>query len=86
MGSIPGQDRHQQVLFPASMENYSDAANPVDVKPMAACRQETPHALQGGCRAWIFLCQTLALVGRARITLAGSHLKAVHRHVGSHYV
>ena len=29
MGSIPGQDRHQQVLFPESLDDYIDAANPV---------------------------------------------------------
>ena len=29
MGYIQGQDRHQQVLFPESLDDYIDAANPV---------------------------------------------------------
>ena len=29
MGSIHGQDRHQQGLFPESLADYIDAANPV---------------------------------------------------------
>jgi len=29
MGYIHGQDRHQQVLFPESLDDYIDAANPV---------------------------------------------------------
>jgi len=29
MGFIQGQDHHQQVLFPESLDDYSDAANPV---------------------------------------------------------
>jgi transposase len=29
MGSIHGQDRHQQVLFPVSLDDYIDAAHPI---------------------------------------------------------
>jgi transposase len=29
MGYIHGQDRHQQVLFPESLDDYIDAANPI---------------------------------------------------------
>jgi hypothetical protein len=29
MGYIHGQDRHQQVFFPESLDDYIDAANPV---------------------------------------------------------
>jgi transposase len=29
MGYIHGQDRHQQVLFPESLDDYIDEANPV---------------------------------------------------------
>lgn len=50
-----------------------------DFKTSADFRRETPQALQGVCREFPVLCQTLARFGRERIAMDGSKCKAVNR-------
>ena len=150
MSSIQGPERHQQVLFPASLDAYINEATPVrflavfvkgldlktlgfthatpnqtgspayspgdllplslygycnklrasrklahdsqrnlewrwwlrqltpDFKTIADFRNENAQALQGGCRDFTLLCQTLARFGRELIAMDGSQCKAVN--------